>query len=201
VSLGRIIVALWIAWALSWFGASFWRDRPQKSVGLQREWAYRLVLVIGGGLLAVPAHRYEGWLRLWRLDRAQAWGCIAVMVVGFAFCWWGRIHLGRLWSGQITKKADHRVVDTGPYGIVRHPIYTGILAAVLGTAIAKGTLYGLVGALGLAIGLWMKARLEEEWLRGELGKDAYDSYRVRVPMLVPFGPRGRRPPPSSPPSS
>lgn len=54
---------------------------------------------------------------------------IAVMIAGFAFCWWARIHLGRLWSMRVTKKEGHHVVDTGPYGVVRHPIYTGILVA------------------------------------------------------------------------
>lgn len=86
----------------------------------------------------------------------------------------------------------HRTVDTGPYGIVRHPIYTGILIAAFATAAAKGTVMGIAGALVMTLGLWMKARLEEAWLRSELGADAYDAYRQRVPMLLPFGPRARR---------
>jgi protein-S-isoprenylcysteine O-methyltransferase Ste14 len=96
-----------------------------------------------------------------------------------------------LWSGTITKKADHRVIESGPYAIVRHPIYTGILLAVLATALVKGTVLALVGAAVITLGLWMKAKLEEGWLRQELGPDAYDAYRRRVPMLVPFGPTAR----------
>lgn len=80
-------------------------------------------------------------------------------------------------------------MDSGPYGIVRHPIYTGLLLAVLATMVAKGTVFGLIGSLVIALGIWMKARLEEQFLRGELGSEAYDSYRRRVPMLVPFGPK------------
>jgi protein-S-isoprenylcysteine O-methyltransferase Ste14 len=158
---------------------------------MQREFGYRAVLGLGGLLFAIPAHRYDGALRLWHVGYAAAWVCAAALVVGFGFCWWARVHLGRLWSGQITRKADHHVVDTGPYGIVRHPIYTGILLAVLATMIAKGTILGIAGAVLLATGLWMKARLEEAWLRSELGAEAYDSYRRRVPMLLPFGPRYR----------
>jgi protein-S-isoprenylcysteine O-methyltransferase Ste14 len=79
------------------------------------------------------------------------------------------------------------VIDTGPYAIVRHPIYTGILLAVLGTAAAKGTVLGLVGALTITLGVWLKALLEERWLRQELEPEAYDNYRRRVPMLLPFG--------------
>jgi protein-S-isoprenylcysteine O-methyltransferase Ste14 len=75
------------------------------------------------------------------------------------------------------------------YRIVRHPIYTGILLAVYASAAAKGTILGLLGALLITLGIWMKARLEERWLREELDPGAYDDYRGRVSMLVPFGPR------------
>ena len=97
---------------------------------------------------------------------------------------------GQLWSGTITRKADHRIVDTGPCGLVRHPIYTGILLAGLATMLAQGSLPGIAAAV-LLTGLWMKARMEEAWLRSELGAEAYDAYRRRVPMLVPFGPRAK----------
>lgn len=106
------------------------------------------------------------------------------------FIWWAaRIHLGALWSGWITRKTNHRLVDSGPYAIVRHPIYTGILLAVYGTAAAKGTIFGLVGAFLVTLGLWMKAGLEEKWLHQELDAGAYEAYRSKVPRLTPFGPR------------
>src|SRR6185503_5263841 len=75
---------------------------------------------------------------------------------------------------------------------VRHPIYTGILLAVYATAALKGTVLGLAGAAVITTGLWMKARLEEGFLREELGPD-YDAYRKRVPMLLPFGPKSACP--------
>nr|WP_280178209.1 MULTISPECIES: isoprenylcysteine carboxylmethyltransferase family protein [Mesorhizobium] len=107
--------------------------------------------------------------------------------MGLIFSWWARIHLGRLWSASVTAKADHRIVDTGPYGLVRHPIYTGLLLALLATMAAKGTVWGIAGVALLTIGIVMKAKLEERFLRGELGP-AYDDYARRVPMLVPFTP-------------
>jgi protein-S-isoprenylcysteine O-methyltransferase Ste14 len=185
------IVLLWIGWATSWLAAAAWSNRTEKSAGLRAEAGYRVVLGLGTVLFAIPAHRYEGALRVWHVDWFSAWLCVALIAAGLAFCWWGRIHLGRLWSGQITKKTEHRVVDTGPYRMVRHPIYTGILLAVLATMVAKGTVLAIVGAALISVGIWMKARLEESWLRSELGPDAYDSYRRRVPMLVPFGPKGK----------
>lgn len=113
----------------------------------------------------------------------------AATVASFAFAWWARLHLGSLWSGTITRKAGHRVVDTGPYRLVRHPIYTGIIAASFLLAIELGTPAAFAGAAFMTFGWWVKARTEERFLSRELGS-AYDDYRRRTPMLVPFlGPR------------
>ena len=183
------ILALWAAFGLSWLAAAFWSGETVKRAGLASEIAYRAILIVGAVIFLIPAHGYHGPLRFWYVTRDEAWVCVALMALGFGFAWWARIKLGRLWSGQITAKADHSVVDTGPYAIVRHPIYTGILLAVLATMAAKGTLYGVAGAVLIVVGLWMKARLEERWLRQELGAAAYDVYRRRVPMLIPFGPK------------
>jgi protein-S-isoprenylcysteine O-methyltransferase Ste14 len=105
---------------------------------------------------------------------------------GILFAWWARIHLGRLWSGSITRKEGHHIVDTGPYGLVRHPIYTGLIAATLTTAAASATPTAIMGFIFIAIGLWLKARAEEQFLSTELGPEAYAAYQRRVPMLVPF---------------
>ncbi|WP_245490454.1 isoprenylcysteine carboxylmethyltransferase family protein [Mesorhizobium sp. M7A.F.Ca.US.011.01.1.1] len=120
-------------------------------------------------------------------DLPEAWICVALIAIGIAFAWWARLHLGRLWSGTITAKAGHRVINTGPYGLVRHPIYTGLLLAILATMAAKVTVWGIAGTALLIIGIVTKARLEESFLRGELGS-AYDDYASHVPMLVPFAP-------------
>jgi protein-S-isoprenylcysteine O-methyltransferase Ste14 len=185
-----LVAGLWLAFTVSWIAAMPWSSAVNKRLGLSRELAYRAVLLIGGVIFFIPAHGYEGPLRLWWLPFQWLWPTIGAIVLGFAFAWWARIWLGSLWSGTVTTKADHRVVDTGPYRIVRHPIYTGILLAVYATAALKGTVLGIAGAAIITLGLWMKARLEEGWLRQELGADAYDSYRRRVPMLLPFGPKG-----------
>jgi protein-S-isoprenylcysteine O-methyltransferase Ste14 len=185
---GIAIEALWIAWALSWLAAAGWSNKTEKRRG--GEVSHRAPLIAGVLLLAVRAHHSEGLLRLWHVDLVEAWACAALLVAGFGFAWWARLHLGRLWSGTITRKEGHRVVDTGPYAIVRHPIYTGILLAVFGTMLAKGTAPGVAGAALILLALWLKARLEERWLASELDEGASADYRRRVPMLVPFGPRG-----------
>lgn len=184
-----IIGGLWLLFALSWLAAAWWSSRPTNRLDLRAEVPSRIALIAGGVIFFIPAHGHVGLLRLWYPTPTLFWTCITFMLLGFAFAWWARIAMGSLWSGRITRKPDHQILDTGPFGIVRHPIYTGILLAVLGTLLVKGTVLGMIGALVIAAGLWMKARLEEYWLRAELGAGGYDAYRRRVPMLVPFGPR------------
>jgi protein-S-isoprenylcysteine O-methyltransferase Ste14 len=191
------IAGLWVLWALSWIAAAGWTNRTEAKPAPTSQAGYRIVLTIGGLVLAVRAHGYTGDLRFWHVSWTGAWICVGLIAAGFEFCWWARIHLGRLWSSQVTRKSDHRVIDTGPYAIVRHPIYTGILCAVYATAAAKGTIFGICGAIIITVGIWMKARLEEKWLGQELGQD-YEAYRRRVPMLLPFGPKPRAPSESPP---
>jgi len=83
-------------------------------------------------------------------------------------------------------KAGHQVVSTGPYGLVRHPIYSGLIFAVLATALQKGTRFAVLAVAVVTLAFSAKARREERFLRKELGEDAYDAYARKTPMLVPF---------------
>jgi protein-S-isoprenylcysteine O-methyltransferase Ste14 len=127
-----------------------------------------------------------GERRLYDLGNTGTYVLAAVVLVGVSFTWWARIHLGRFWSNAITHKEGHRVVDTGPYGLVRHPIYTGLILAILATGIAVAMWTSLLGALLISFGEWRKARMEESFLQAELGLEAYGPYSHRVPMIVPF---------------
>ena len=91
----------------------------------------------------------------------------------------------------MTRKDDHRIIDTGPYRLVRHPIYTGLITAAFALAVQVETPLALAGALFIALGFWLKARLEERFLREELGAADYDAYAARTPMLIPFWPKFR----------
>ena len=145
----------------------------------------------GSLTLSVAKHNLRMEMILWRTPIALAWAMAAVVFAGLLFTWWARIHLGRLWSSSVTRKADHHVVDTGPYGIVRHPIYTGIILASLATAAMRGTALAWLGACVMTTGWVIKARLEEEFLREQLGADVYGEYARRVPMLAPLAGRRR----------
>jgi protein-S-isoprenylcysteine O-methyltransferase Ste14 len=185
----HLVAGLWLAWVVSWWAAAAWSNRTEKRAGLGAEIRYRIPTLVGVVLLFIPAHGYEGPLRLWHVGWDGAWACVILIAAGMVFTWWARLHLGRLWSATVTRKADHRIVDTGPYAIVRHPIYTGMLLALLATAAIKGTVLAVAGFALLVVGIYIKARTEERWLREQLGAAGYDAYRARVPMLIPFGPK------------
>ena len=121
---------------------------------------------------------------LWPVAPAIGWLLAGLAICGFLFMWWARIHLGQLWSSSVTRKEHHHVVDSGPYAIVRHPIYTGLLIAIVGTMLIRVTIVTIIGSGLIAAGIYVKARVEEEFLRQQLG-DSYAAYARRVPMLVP----------------
>ncbi len=181
----------WGVWTLSWIAAAFWADRAERRPARGEEWLYRLLTVAGAFLLFRAAFpNAPAAYRLWSFGAAAQWALFGAALAGLAFAWWARLHLGRLWSSSVTKKADHRIVDTGPYAFVRHPIYTGLLLAAAATALAQGSARSVTGLIVFALAFWIKARLEERFLSEQLGAAEYDAYRRRVPMLVPFGPRG-----------
>ena len=177
---------IWIGWVVSWVAASLWSGRTEKRAATREMWLYRIVIFAGAILIAPWTAQVLGERPAWQVGSYGAYAFVGVMLTGLALTWWARIHLGRLWSSAITRKEEHRLVETGPYEYVRHPIYTGLIIALLATAASEATPVAALGAVLIALGLWLKARTEERFLLTELGPDAYESYRRRVPMLVPF---------------
>jgi protein-S-isoprenylcysteine O-methyltransferase Ste14 len=177
---------VWFVWWVTWLAAAAWSDRAVRRPPRRRQIVYR-VLAAAGAILLFGLFRHELSIEglMWRTPVAISWLLVAIACFGLLFTWWARIHLGRLWSSSVGRKADHRVVDTGPYGLVRHPIYTGITLASIATAAMRGSAAAWLGAAVMTLGWYVKARMEEEFLRSELGADAYDAYARRVPMLVP----------------
>jgi protein-S-isoprenylcysteine O-methyltransferase Ste14 len=186
-----VMRALWIAWAISWLAAASWSDRTVKRPATRYQIVYRLLAAAGFILLFGLHHHPLVDRELWHQSDGLGWTMVTLMLAGLLFTWWARVHLGRLWSSNVARKADHHVVDTGPYGIVRHPIYTGILCASIATAALRATPGAWLGAALMTFGWYIKARMEEVFLREQLGAEAYDSYARRVPMLVPFLSRTR----------
>ena len=182
----QLLALLWLAFLASWVGASFWQGQTKKQVMTLESQRYRLPILVGGILYTPFVAEILGLKPLWVLGNTGIAIATILSAAGIAFAWWGRLHLGKFWSNTITHKEDHRVIDTGPYGIVRHPIYTGLIFGMLVTGVAIGMVTTILGAILISLGMWQKGRMEEVFLSKELGEDAYGAYCRRVPMIVPF---------------
>ena len=115
------------------------------------------------------------YLQLWPVGFWPFWLGAAVTIPGLLFAVGAREHLGSNWSRSVTIKQDHELITTGPYALVRHPIYTGILTGFLGTAIALSQVRGVIGFVLIFVVLWAKLRMEEEWMRSQFG-ETYATY-------------------------
>lgn len=178
----EISAALWLVWVISWKAASFWRAKPTAQVPPN---AYRLhfAVAVSGFLLVFGVVPWQ-FPRLWPLGPLLGWSMVALTFAGLAFTWWARLEMGRLWNGGVSRTAEHRVIESGPFALVRHPIYTGMIAGVTAVAVLQARPIALLGAALFALGFTLKARLEERFLERELPE--YAAYRKRVRMIVPF---------------
>jgi len=188
MSLGdrHVVALMWAAWALYWWALSF-----NVKLAAKRESPLSRLLHIGPLLLAglllwlerVPLAALDA-----RYLPAQAWPAWlggALTGAGLLFTVWARRHIGRNWSATVTIKQEHEFIASGPYAIVRHPIYTGLLFAFAGSAFARGDWQGVLAVAIAALALWRKLRLEERWLRQHFGAD-YAAYCRRTAALLPF---------------
>ena len=182
-----VAAVIWTVWVVSWMIAGLWIARTANEAPRRSYRWFLMLAMLGFVLLFVqPPDRHA----LWPVPPWVGWSGIGLVVLGVAFAWWARIQLGRLWSGGIVRREGHRIVDEGPYAIVRHPIYTALILCGIGVMLIQATLLSIVGAALIAIGFGLKARVEERFLAAELGVQDYAAYRARVPMLVPFARKG-----------
>ncbi len=192
LAVSAVAIALW---TISWLVASIWSRRTAARPSSLDQAVHLIPTMIGAALIFLGSRvrfgaQYHaiGDAPLWRLPDNAGWTLFGLCIVGLAFTWWARLTLGDLWSSNVARKDDHVIVDRGPYRLVRHPIYTGLILALATYAAQLATPAGMVGVLLVAFGFWLKARLEERFLGSELGEAAYAAYRARTPMLVPFWP-------------
>jgi protein-S-isoprenylcysteine O-methyltransferase Ste14 len=181
-----MIDGAWVVWLVIWIALS----RSVKQVARRETRAQRaahiIPMVIAGALLFFSSPSGDTWLEHAVLRRA-AWMAPAGLVVvlaGLSFAVWARLVLAGNWSGTVTLKQDHELIQTGPYRYARHPIYTGLLTAILGTAIAIDEVRGPFALLVTAAAFIRKMQTEEAFMRDAFG-DRYARYAGRVAALIP----------------
>jgi protein-S-isoprenylcysteine O-methyltransferase Ste14 len=177
--------AVWIAFLLYWNIKAIHAKTTQRLEPLLSRIFRLLTYVIAILLLAIPSIPLPSlYVQLWPSGLWPFWMGAVVTVAGLLFAVWAREHLGSNWSRSVTIKQGHELITTGPYAVVRHPIYTGSLAGFLGMAIAVSQVRGVVALVIMFLSFWIKLRMEEEWMRSQFG-ETYADYARRTAALVP----------------
>jgi protein-S-isoprenylcysteine O-methyltransferase Ste14 len=190
----QLMLWLWLAWLVYWVVSALSVKSTRRRESLGSRLSHVVPLLTGVALILCPRVAWQ-WLSLRLLPPGplQVALGLVLLALGLAFTVWARVYLGRNWSGMVTVKEGHELIRSGPYAYVRHPIYTGLLVALLGSAVTCGELRALIG-LGIVAGAFIrKLRIEERFMR-ELFPQQYQRYCAEVPALIPF----TRPPRSAP---
>jgi protein-S-isoprenylcysteine O-methyltransferase Ste14 len=181
-AVGFVFAIGWAAFWIYWIIAAI-STRPAKRgrISWARELRIRSVIfVLALVLIRLGAFRGHGL----HSDPWRAAVGLVLFAVGLAFAIWARVHIGRNWGGPMTQRDDPELVTSGPYRLVRHPIYSGILLASVGTAVALSWAWLIVVALA-GIYFIYSATVEERNMTARF-PDTYPTYKRSSKMLVPF---------------
>ena len=173
---------LWIAFLVYWSAAARNEAKSASSESPRSRSIHQLLLNGSLLLLFVPVPGLTR--RFLPLAATLVPLGLAIQAAFFALAAWARVHLGRNWSGAITIKEGHALVRTGPYRLLRHPIYTAMLGMYAGTAIVSGELHAMLGLVIVTVAYARKIPLEERALLAQFGAE-YDEYRRRTWAIVP----------------
>ena len=186
-SLAKIIIsASWGVFIVVWMLAALFAKRTVYRESVARRLRYILPILLGwflifrGYRLGTPFNNDL----LPETDAILAAAAI-LCVCGLGFCLWARAVLGRNWSGTVTLKENHELIVRGPYRLVRHPIYTALMAMLIATWMEQSHIAGMIGLLLTFISFWIKLGQEEEVMHKQF-PDQYPAYQLRTKRIVPF---------------
>ena len=178
---------LWLALGIYWLLAAITAKRAARTQSPGSRLLQIVPEIVAFFLLFGRWQRpaWLGWRFVPESALSVAWLGLALTAAGIGLALWARLFLGRNWSGRVTIKEEHELIQSGPYAVVRHPIYSGFLLAILGTALAQGHLRSLLAFPFAVLGWSFKLRLEESFMAQQFG-NTYLEYKRRVKALVPF---------------
>ena len=175
----------WTIWAVWWLAMAFFSKSTKRRESAAQRIEHLLPAMLGFAL--VFRKGFGGaWLArpIISANEILLWLCVMVAILGLLFAVWARLILGSNWSGTVTIKTNHQLIRRGPYRWIRHPIYTGMLAALLASAMIQGLLSGIVGFVLVLLALYLKARREESFLSQEFG-DGFMEHLQHTGMFLP----------------
>jgi protein-S-isoprenylcysteine O-methyltransferase Ste14 len=179
----KVSVGLWIVFTLYWTISA--RDSAPKQ-SAESTWSRQLHLILVNVALLLLILPVPGLTRRFLPATYPVIGVgVAMQAASLLFAVWARRHLGKNWSGEVRIAKEHRLVQSGPYGLVRHPIYTALLGMYLGTAMASGEIHAPLALVIVTLAYWRKVHLEEQALTQAFGAD-YATYRSHTWALVPL---------------
>jgi protein-S-isoprenylcysteine O-methyltransferase Ste14 len=182
----NIISTCWAAFVVVWLLAAIFTKRSVYRERGARRLRYMIPIVVGCYLLFRGYHLpYPFNAHIVPQTDAILVTAAILCICGLGFCFWARAVLGSNWSGTVTLKENHELILRGPYRLVRHPIYTGLLAMVIATVIQQGHIAGIIGLILVFVSLWIKLSDEEEVMHKQF-PDQYAAYRERVKRIIPF---------------
>lgn len=183
----RVFDLIWLFWLVLWLAWAGFSGRAARREPLAASLSHRLPVLLAALLLFSPRAPFGllggAFLPGWPLG-AVLFGLVLTLA-GLGFSVWARAVLGGNWSSDVEIKQAHVLVARGPYALIRHPIYTGLLTAFFGSFIALGEWRGLLALALATLGFWIKLGREERWMALKFG-DAYQDYRARTFALVPY---------------
>jgi protein-S-isoprenylcysteine O-methyltransferase Ste14 len=180
-----LIEAPWFVFLIYWIIAARKRRVTRAMESFASRYGVMFILICGYFLLFSPK------ARIGILGRRFVPDTPAVEILGVILTWlgvliaiWARRHLAENWSARVTIKVDHELIRTGPYARMRHPIYSGLVLATLGTAVAIGEWRGLLSVCLAVAAYSFKAKKEEAMLTGQFGS-AFEEHRKHTGFLIP----------------
>jgi len=180
-----ICEVLWLAFLLAWLIGAIRTKPTQRRESVSSRLSYTVLNVVAFYLMfSGDAPRQYLRTNLFSPNLLTDALGIATTFVGIAFAIWARVYLGGNWSSSVTLKVGHQLIRSGPYRLVRHPIYTGMTVAMLGTGIVRAKVRAAVAVVLVYIGFKIKSRIEERVMIETFGAE-YDHYRKTTGAILP----------------
>lgn len=185
ISTQTILGWMWAALGVYWLVGAVGTKRTEVNEAPASRIPRLLLLCLMFAILLTDRFRVGGLGR--RFIPADAWAPwtgIAITAGGLTLAIWARRHLGEYWSDKVALKVDHQLIRSGPYAVLRHPIYSGVLLGIAGSALAIGEWRGVLVFVVMAANYCLKASREDRILSGKFG-DTFDEHRRQAGFLLP----------------